>query len=348
MAGRAWSRRGLLVAGGAGLLAAGCTRLPELANIPAPTASASSTAVAQTTVSSSGVVAEPASVQFDLTGRVHASFREVRLHEAHHSLQGIGYDIVNRRTFAVQAQDGRPGADLCINQLSASGKVLAHMDVDNAGHGQSFGVETVGSASCLWFECDATENSENGRGTGLARFEFVPGKKPQARKYLTGSAEIGCAVDPMHHRLLVRRLEGNEVWYRLYRLSDAAANDFSRPLAAVTEPPNRQLQPDGRTAVLQAFTVLGTYVYTWLGTGGHSGAAGDPLNSYLSAIDLRTGKIVQQQLITAGRSLMFREPEALGIDVLHGVPRLCFGFASRPGPSSPVRLATVYYLDTLL
>lgn len=340
MAGRAWSRRGLLLAGAA--LSAGCTAVSRAVGVgSAPTPAAAPQPAA-------GAEDVPASVRFDLSGRVHAAFRERRLHEARHPVQGIAYDVANARMFAVQGRDGRPGADLCVNQLSASGDVVAHLHVDNAGHGQSFGVEPVGTASYLWFESDATENSDDGRGTAIARFEFAPGRRPRARKFLAGSAEVGCAVDPVHRRLLVRRLEGSTVWYRLYRLEDAAAGDFDHALAGIKEPSGRELQPDGRRPVLQAFTALGGYAYTWLGTGGHTGTADDPFNSYLSAIDLRTGQIVQQQLITAGRSLSFREPEALGIDVVNGSPRLCFGFASRPRPGSPVRLASVYYLDTLI
>lgn len=301
--------------------------------------------------SASPTVATPAgiaaSARFDLAGQPRPSLREIRLHEPDSTMQGIGYDTANQRLFAVQGRDGRPGADLCINQLGRHGEVLGHVHVNDAGHGQSFGVESVGRASYLWLEWDADRNTDAGRGTALARFRFVPGRRPTVEKFFTGSPEVGCAIDPVSRRLLVRRFDGQATTYRLYRLSEAAKGEFGDPLATIREPSNDQLQPTGGTAVLQAFTVLGSYLYTWLGTGGHAGTVSDPFNTYLSAIDLRTGRIIQQRRITAGRSLVFREPEGLAVDIVGGAPRLCFGFASRPHPDSPERLASIYYLDTL-
>lgn len=344
----AWSRRSLLLAG-AGLVASGCapasggprTPGPEPDGTPATGAVPPSPSP---TVTLAGIAP---SARFDLATQPKPALREIRLHEPNSTVQGIGYDTANHRMFAVQGRDGRPGADLCINQLDRHGAVVGHVHVDDAGHGQSFGVESRGKASYLWLEWDATENTDAGRGTALARFRFVPGRRPKVATSFTGSPEVGCAIDPVARRLLVRRFDGRTTTYRLYGLADAVRGKFDRPLAAIQEPPNSLLQPTGGTAVLQAFTVLGSYVYTWLGTGGHAGRASDPFNSYLSAVDLRTGRIVQQRRVTVGRSLVFREPEGLAIDVVDGAPRLCFGFASRPHPDSPERLASIYYLDTL-
>ncbi len=353
-----WSRRSLLLAG-AGLAAAGCTPFgTSNARRPLPTAEPGSASASSASAQASPSPASPPvatlagvtpSVRFDLAARPRASLREIGLHEPDSSLQGIGYDTANHRLFAVQGRDGRPGADLCINQLGPHGTVLAHLHVNDAGHGQSFGVESSGSKSRLWLEWDANENTSAGRGTALARFTFVPGQRPQVEKFFTGSREVGCAIDPVTRRLLVRQYEGTgPPTYQLYDLADARKGDFGRPLAVIPEPRNSLLQPTGGTPVLQAFTAMGSYVYSWLGTGGHAGTESDPFNTYLSAIDLRTGRIVQQRRITVAPSLVFREPEGLAIDVVDGAPRLCFGFASRPDPDSPQRLASVYYLDTLL
>ena len=349
-----WSRRSLLLAG-VGLAAAGCTTPSGASNArrqaPPPSGRPASTTTRPTAPTTVPTAATPAgirpSARFDLATRPRAALREIQLHESDSTLQGIGYDTANHRLFAVQGRDGRPGADLCINRVGRHGKVLGHVHVNDAGHGQSFGVESVGSKSYLWLESDATENTSAGRGTALARFRFAPGRRPKVEKFLTGSPEVGCAIDPVAKRLLVRRFDGQATTYRLYRLADATQGDFGRPLAAIPEPSNTRLQPDGGTPVLQAFTVLGSYVYTWVGTGGHAGTASDPFNTFLSAIDLRTGRIVQQRRIRIGRSLAYREPEGLAVDVVNGTPRLCFGFASRPDPDGPSRLASIYYLDTL-
>lgn len=287
----------------------------------------------------------PTTPEFDLSQPAREALGDVRLHESGRSMQGISYDTVNKRLFVAQQRDGRPGADLCINQLSPTGEVVANLHVDNAGHGQSFGVEPVGSASYLWLECDANENTTNGRGTALARFEFVPGRRPAMRRFFTDGLEVGCAVDPVNRRLLIRRPEGGSTRYTLYDL-DQAVDDFSRPLARFPEP--ALLHPGKAEAVLQAFAVLGSYLYTMVGTGGRAGTSADPFDSHLSAIDMNTGEVVQQQLTTAGSSLVYREPEGLAINVVDGLPQLCFGLSSRPSRSSSLRYANVFYQDALV
>jgi hypothetical protein len=280
--------------------------------------------------------------RFDLSAEPRLDLAGVRLHESRRSLQGIAYDTVNRRLFIAQQRDGRPGADLCINQLTPAGEVVAHLHVDNAGHGQSFGVEPVGSASVLWLEWDANENTTDGRGTALARFEFVPGRRPEPEILFAAGVEVGCAIDPVARRLLIRRPEDGRTMYHLYDLEDARKRS-PRPIASLQEP--ARLHPGSGPTVLQAFTVLGDFLYTFVGTGGHAGTRRDPFNSYLSAVAVDGGKVVQQELVTAGRSLVYREPEGLAVDVVNGVPRLCFGFSSQPTPTSPRRYANLFHVD---
>lgn len=210
----------------------------------------------------------------------------MRLHESGRSMQGIGYDIVNQRLFIVQRRDRRSSADLCVNQLSLDGEPVAHLHIAKAGHGQSLGVEPVGSASYLWLECDTNKNTKEGRGTALGRFRFVPGRRPELKKFFDNGVEVACAIDPVNHQLLIRRPEGGRTTYSLYDLAQAA-NDFRRPLARFPEP---RLLPSGLgVTVLQAFAVLGRYAYTLVGDGGHAGTSADPYNSYLSALDINTG-----------------------------------------------------------
>jgi hypothetical protein len=305
---------------GAGLLGMGATAM-----LPGAPASAS----------------VPASQRFDLSQPSYERFRGVSLHETHHAMQGMAYDNVNRRLYIAQIRNGSDGDDLCVNQLSIEGKLTGHMHLNNAGHGVSIGVEPVGSASYIWMECDSSEHSNDGRGTALARFKFVNGGSPSVKKFLTGSKTITCATDPANKRLLVRRNEGGRMYYSLFSLADAAAGRFSSPLAHFPQPK----LGDG-SVTFQGYTVLGNHLYTLDGTG-HQDPA--DINSYVTAIDMNTGKVVQRSLTKAGKSLLYREPEGMMVyRTVGGNLRLCFGFASRPSMSSSTRYASVYFKDVLV
>lgn len=320
-----------MVAVGAGRLLSGCVGPVG----PGRPTGNSQPPAATTTTSPVGPV-------FDLSQPARTLLTDVRLHEARRPLQGIAFDVVNERLFIAQQRDGRPGADLCINQLSLAGDVISHLHVDNAGHGQSFGVEPVGSTSYLWLEWDANENTTDGRGTELARFAFVPPRPRTVRTFFDAGVEVGCAIDPVNHRILIRRPEEGGTFYTLFDL-DQADDGFRSPLARIHEP---HLSPGD--SILQAFTVLGSQLYTLVGTGGHAGTADDPFDTYLSAVGLETGEVSQQVLVTAGRSLIHREPEGLAVNVVDGAPQLCFGLASWPTRDSPLRRANLFSLDTLL
>jgi hypothetical protein len=329
------SRRSLL-AGGAGLAAvalAACTGTAPTASVsPGPTGGPSTPAPEP----------PPEGPRFDLAGAARPGLHGLALHESRRAMQGIAYDVANGRLFIAQQRDGRPGADLCVNQVSRTGKVVAHLHIDDAGHGQSFGVEPVGPVSYLWLECDADENTDAGRGTALARFAFTPGRRPEPRKFFADGVEVGCAIDPVNRRLLIRRPEDQRTMFTLFDLVDG---EPGRVRARFAEP--KSIYPGSTARVLQAFTVLGRHAYTFVGTGGHAGTPADPFDSVLSTIDVTTGELVQQKVVTAGRSLVFREPEGLAVDVTGGAPRLVFGLASRPRPGSPRRRANLFAVDAL-
>lgn len=282
----------------------------------------------------------PASKRFDLKDSSDERFRETLLHETHHAMQGMTYDNVNRHLYIAQIRNGSDGDDLCVNQLSIGGEPTGHMHIDNAGHGVSIGVEPVGSSSYIWMECDSDAHSNGGRGTALARFKFVDGGRPSVKKFLTGSKTITCATDPIYKRLLVRRIEDGHFTYSLFSLADAAAGKFSDPLARFQQP----TLGDG-AVTFQGYTVLGSYLYTLDGTG-HEDPA--DINSYVTAIDMNTGKVVQRAITRAGKSLLYREPEGMMVYRTVGDNlRLCFGFASRPSMSSSTRYASVYFKNAL-
>lgn len=315
------TRRTMLKVTGAGLLGLGAS-----AALPASPAAAT----------------VPASQRFDLSQPSSERFRSVSLHETHHAMQGMAYDNVNRRLYIAQTQNGSDGDDLCINELTIEGVPTGHMHVSNAGHGVSIGAEPVGTSSYIWMECDSDEHSTDGRGTALARFKFVDGGAPSSvQKFLTGSKTITCATDPVNKRLLVRRNESGSMHYSLFSLADAAAGRFSSPLAHFAQP-----ALGSGSVTFQGYTLLGNYLYTLDGTG-HEDPA--DINSYVTAIDMNTGKVVQRSFTEAGKTLLYREPEGMMVyKTVGGNLRLCFGFASRPDMSSLSRYASVYYKDVLI
>ncbi|GHF60854.1 hypothetical protein FHX82_002702 [Amycolatopsis bartoniae] len=280
----------------------------------------------------------PASSYFDLTQPSYDLFRGAMLHESHHVMQGFAFDNVNRRLFIVQAQNGTSGDDLCVNQVSFSGELEGWMHLDGAGHGVSIGVEPVGTASYIWMECDSDSTGTDGRGTALARFKFASGGTPSVRKFLTGSKTITCATDPVYERILVRRNEGGRMWFSLYSLADAAAGDFSAPLAHFPQPALSDPAP-----TFQGYTVFGQYLYTLDGTG-HDDPA--DIDSYVTRIDLNTGTVAGRALTKAGSTLTYREPEGMAIyRTAAGETRLFLGFGSRDGVD---RYANVFYKNVLL
>ncbi|RSN66009.1 teichoic acid biosynthesis protein C [Amycolatopsis sp. WAC 04182] len=285
--------------------------------------------------------AVPASKRFDLTQPSYDEFRSKILHESHHVMQGFAFDNQNVRIFIVNARNGGTGDDLCVTQVNFSGEIQGSMHLNNAGHGVSIGVEPVGTDSYIWMECDSDGPTGTGRGTALARFKFVNGGTPSVKKFLTGSKTITCATDPINKRIAVRRNEGGKMFYSVYPLASAAAGNFSSPLAHFAQP---ALSTEKVT--FQGYTIYGQYLYTLDGEG-HADPA--DINSYVTCIDMNTGTVKSRALTRAGKSLVFREPEGLGIyRSLAGETRLYMGFGSRSSMENINRYANLFYKNVLI
>lgn len=279
----------------------------------------------------------PPSEEFDLGASPVHLFGPKLLHETHHGMQGFTFDDVNRRLFIVQAENGGSGADLVINQVSASGAVLGAMTIKKAGHGVSIAAEPVGDVTYIWVECDVDRNDDKGRGTALARVQFkniVRTSIADDAKFFKGSDTITAAVDPVNKRLLVRRKEGADFYLSVWPLSKAREGDPADRLV-------RWKQPSyGRT--FQGYTFYGQYAYLWYGDGQTNP---DNINSTIRTLDLNTGQFTRDPAVTrAGESLVYREPEGMAIHRMDsGDLGLFFGFASRPSGGGDNRYANLYY-----
>ncbi len=283
----------------------------------------------------------PASSYFDLSQPSYDFFARNRpLHESHHAMQGIAFDNVNRRMFVIQIRDGSNGDDLCVNQLDFNGNLLGYMHLANAGHGVSFGAEPVGTSTYLWTEADSSSPDDSGRGTALQRFKFVSGTTPaNVRKFFTGSTNVTCATDPVNNRILIRRSVSGRMEFSAYSLAAASAGDFSTVLARIPMP--------SVSGTFQGYTFYGKYLYVLTGDG-HASA--DDIDSAITCIDLNTGAITQNKVLTrAGSTLVYREPEGMAVyKTSAGKVELVFGFASRDGLDGINRYANVFYKDVLI
>lgn len=306
------------------------------------TATAGALGLVGTQIAEADASALPASKRFDLTKPSADMFptRNRPLHESAHAMQGFTFDNVNRRLFVAQIRNGSSGDDLCINQLDFDGTVVGHMHLDNAGHGVSIGVEPVGSRSYIWAESRSNRHDTDGRGTALQRFEFVSGRAPaNVRTFLTGSKTITCATDPVNRRLLVRRKVDGHFEFTVHALADAAAGRFSSPLARIRMPKV--------SGTFQGYTFYGAYLYVLTGDG-HADAS--DINSQISCIDLRNGRLVADGVLTrAGKTLLWREPEGMAVyRTRAGNIKLYFGFASRNTLHGSRRYANIFSKDVLV
>ena len=295
----------------------------------------------------SAFAAVPTSPMFDIGATPVHLFGPKMLHESHHGMQGFTFDDVNRRLFIVQALNGGSGADLVVNQVSASGAVLGSMVVEGAGHGVSIAAEASGDTTYIWIECDADINTSAGRGTALARVQFKDTVRKDivdTAKCFQGSDTITAAVDPVNNRLMVRRREGtNRDWYlSVWSLDTARAGRTEDRLVHVLQP-----IPDP-AETFQGYTFYGQYAYMFYGDGQTDP---DNINSKIRCVDLNnvdSHNVAQfvgsAGLTTAGSSLVYREPEGMAVHRMDsGRLGLFFGFASRSSSGGDNRYANLYY-----
>ncbi|GAB7034449.1 teichoic acid biosynthesis protein C [Streptomyces sp. NPDC021749] len=270
-------------------------------------------------------------------------------------LQSFAFDEFRGHVYALQVVAGGvrlPGeraavphavrvrrGDLCLNRLAPDGSPAGHMYLTGFGHGGSIGLEETVDGVALWTEWDA--NPASGYGRGLCRFRFADGQvlsrtSPDLRTYrpLSGSTSNSPAVDPVYRRLLLRYKRRGIPRFALHDLDWFRAGVF-RPLITFAQPGARLGLP------FQGMALHGSSAYQLLGSAygtGNPPASGG--NARLYRIDLRTGRVVWQQIDRTAPELSPREPEGLAVwrDGGAGTPRLCLGFTEGPAGGRTFRL----------
>ena len=299
---------------------------------------------------------------FDLSAPATELILEKPLHNGTVQ-QSFAFDNVNQHIYFAQLMSGgqqlpgEPGpvsgaerarnGDMALTKMDYAGNKLGHMFLKGFGHGVQIGVEVEDGTAYLWTETDAVTEGSNGWGTKLARFKFEDGKiltpdSPELEKFslIEGADRTTVNIDVAHGLLTMRYRKDGVFRFAVFDLEEVKRHRYV-PIADVPQP---------AMGTFQGFTSYGGYLYLLEGDGYGSNGSVDPIgNTYITVVNLNTGEVVDKQLILAGNTLSWREPEGMAIRL----PKinnpykaeLCFGFASNFPPS---RLANIFSIDRLL
>lgn len=302
------------------------------------------------------------SKMFDLSAQSTELIRDKELQNGT-VLQSFAFDNVNKQIFTVQLMAGGlklPGetapvsganrnlnGDLALTQLDLAGNKLGYMYLKGFGHGVQIGVETEDGVPYIWSETDSKAEGKDGWGTVITRFQFENGKiltpdspELQKHKLIEGADRTTVNIDEANELLTMRYRKDGVFHFGVYELESVKQNRY-KAIADVVQP---------SVGTFQGFASYGQYLYLLEGSSYGSVGSVEPTgNTYITSVDLNTGEVVDKQLITAGNTLSFREPEGLAVripDVKHPQKaELGAGFAS---DFTPLRLANIYTFDRLL
>jgi len=300
--------------------------------------------------------------RFELDGDPHRLFANARMYGGDYYLQSFSFDTQNRRLFLAQLHKpaaGEPAVDLNIVQMSMTGKVQSRMSLLGFGHGVAIAAVPEGGSTYIWVEINP---NASGWGSQLARLKYVPGTTIDSSDIrsgqditvftpVAGAGAFTAAVDPLTDRLVIRyndvdgvRGPAHAIRFTTFPLSAACAGKFDDPVFDIVQP-KLPAGSDGKAPTFQGFTAAGNFLYLLDGTA-YPDHIPDrtKINSYLTAVDLRSGGIVQRSRTRAGASLDLREPEGMAIDIGPDQrPRLCFGFCTLTEVDSTVYRASIFF-----
>ncbi|MBT1102859.1 signaling protein [Streptomyces sp. Tu10] len=258
--------------------------------------------------------------------------------------QSFAFDAAGDRVYALQVMadglrlpdeeepvsghDRKMAGDMCVSVLSLSGRAAGHMYLRGFGHGVSMGVESSGEDVLLWVESDVDEGT--GYGRAVARVPFRDGavldsssSAVRHHRPLPGSRQLHPAFDPVDGRVLVSHWIGEAHHYAVYRTDDFLDGRYE-PLHTVADGALR----DGEW--VQGCALHGNHIYQLTGKGYTDEAGANPPSgggdTYVSALDVRTGEVAGRRKVTVAPELEYREPEGIAVRAAPE-PQLCVGFS---------------------
>ncbi|MEU3063113.1 phage baseplate protein [Streptomyces subrutilus] len=230
----------------------------------------------------------------------------------------------------VSAGDRKSAGDMCLTRLTAAGKVTGHMYLRGFGHGIAFGVEPVGKRTFLWVEGKA--DPKNGYGRSVARTPFKDGAildstDPAVAHFdpLPGASDLAPSLDLAGGRVLVSHEKDREHRFAVYPMTDFLAGRRDSPQVVNA---GEQVKEE---EWFQGCALHGDFVYVLTGNPYTDKKGKNPRksggNTYISAIDVRTGKPQGRRRVTVAPDLPYREPEGMAVSMAGGRPALCIGFS---------------------
>jgi len=256
-------------------------------------------------------------------------------------LQSFAFDNTNKHLYVLQATGSEKAGNLVLTKLNQSGTKLGYMTLKGFGHGVAMGVELAGSTPWIWTETDA--NTDSGYGRAVTRFKFTNKQtltygvsSLTAYRAHSGSTSNTPSIDMLNGRIAIRYRTGSDMNYKVFKLADFKAKNYT-PLHTFKQ------TGIGSSEVFQGWCLHGDYVYQLAGTCYTSESGANPPsahgNTYVSSIDIRTGKQHERKRTEAAYSLSYREPEGLAVQT-GSQNRLHMGFASG---ASGARKCSLYY-----
>lgn len=299
--------------------------------------------------------------RFDLFGSVHSLLWNKTILPGT-MIQSFGFDNLRGHLYFVQVLDetgAAPAGRLHVTRTDLSGNVLGDMILrDRAGrgwgHGMSIAVESTPSHVRLWVEVDGAVRTDGLDCTGraLARIPFVDGATftpgstgLEKHRLIRGATDVTCALDPVNNRLVQRYVVAGKARYAVYSLDEVIAGRY-HPVAWFAEPVLEQPYRPGRRPIeifveVQGYAVYDRHLYIL--------AANLQNDAHLTAVDLRSGRMVQRRSLDSGPSAVFshvhRKAEGMAIQQTGGSARLCYGFA---GGDPGARTTTISYVESVV
>ncbi|MCX4799537.1 hypothetical protein OG497_37410 [Streptomyces sp. NBC_01242] len=244
----------------------------------------------------------------------------------------------------VSSADRGLHGDIAITRMRRDGTLSGVMYVRGVGHGVALSAEPEGTDTWLWIEADAGRDGTLSYGRQVGRVKWVDqavvdSSSAAVQKFNpkpSGIRRLYANVDLPNQRIAMTWQDLSAQRNAFYAVYDLAAfkNNIFTPLYSSRLP--RTVNESGSS---QNFCLYGNYIYRWEGHN-YSETNLPPGDVWITAMDIRTARIVETRFVDIGVELNNREPETLTVEYGPDGPRLILGFSTNA--PAPIRYITLY------